>query len=180
MQLSYSLLLAIGFALHILLLLQQRFISQTFRDHNRVTQDTVLPPSIHGSSKRNGGTNRGHHSNDAKNSTLFVASSLDIETCIRISGQIETVSERKEDAIHRTGNGILEASQQGGDGEGSNQFEAVLMASLDTIEGISLLVIAGSCVEIRIQHVELFASFHDSSTHPKAIYEERSKRRTQD
>ena len=34
------------------------------------------------------------------------------------------------------------------------------MASLHAIEGVSILVVAGSCVEIRVLDVELFASLH--------------------
>ena len=107
------------------------------------------------STECNGVCEAKHHS------TLLVPSHLNIEAGVRISKLEEICAHTPSQASDGHRYGIANAGHESGEGETGKRFnEHCLVASLHAIEGVSILVVAGSCVEIRVLDVELFASLH--------------------
>mmetsp|Transcript_6472 Transcript_6472/g.18070 ORF Transcript_6472/g.18070 Transcript_6472/m.18070 type:complete len:189 (+) Transcript_6472:193-759(+) len=99
-------------------------------------------------------------------STFFVPGHLDIQISVCISKLEKISAHAPGDACNRHGDGIANTGHESGEGEtGKRLNEYCLVASLHAIEGVGVLVVAGSCIEIWILDVELFAGLHHGASH---------------
>ncbi len=95
-------------------------------------------------------SNLNHASKELQGSTLPHPCRLDIQRRIRISNRIHIIPKTVEYSTHGTYQRMLQCSNERCGAEITDCFEDMLMATLDTIEGIGFLVMTGCRVEVRV------------------------------
>lgn len=85
----------------------------------------------------------------------------------RVAAEVKETSDDVHEAEERREARVLEAAHEEHGEEDGQELEAVLVASLNTIEYLCVLVFALEGVHRRVGHIELLASHSDLKLHPK-------------